>query len=189
METTNLKTMLRTESLQKTRHAGFTPGVLNSKGEDSQSVQFETTSLMKILSQHGAKARLWVDLDGDKKFGYIKEIQRNPVDRSVQHVAIQMVVSNQSFKMDLPLIFHGREALEHRNLQLHVLKSNMTVFANSENMPENAAIDVSEKNAGDIITSDDFHLQAGVQVLDAANESYAIVKAAREVVEEPEPAE
>jgi len=167
----------RSEKSNQLRKAGFTPGVLNGRGMESVSVKFETIALNKIISKHGRNAKLWVDLGDEKKFGYIKEVQRQPVEGNVIHVAIQIVSKDQEIKMKLPIVFQGQAELEHHLFKLQVCKSEIEVEGKTELIPDVAVADVSGKTAGENITALDFHLPPDIKVLDAEHEIYAVVKA------------
>jgi large subunit ribosomal protein L25 len=189
MEEIILKAMLRTDKLAKVRRAGFVPGVLNASDTTSTSVQFETTALDKIIARHGSNAKIWVELGEDKKFGFFKEIQTNPLDRRVIHISIQMVSVDQEVKIQLPIADHGREELEHRMLHVQVYKAEVDVTGKAAMMPESVVVDVTGKVAGDTITAGDLNLPAEIKVHDAENEIYAVIKPVKEVLaEEPEEA-
>ncbi len=187
MEETILKATMRTESPKKTREAGFTPGVLNEHDTTSTSVQFDTPSLIKVIAKHGSNAKVWVEMDKKKRFGFVKEVQRHPVEGKIIHVAIQLMSKDQDVKMRLPIAFHGRDELEHRLLQVHVYKADMEVVAKATLMPDMVVTDVSKKGEGDSITLADFNLPKELRVSDAENEIYAMIRAKKEIpVEEPE---
>jgi large subunit ribosomal protein L25 len=187
MEAINLKAMLRTEKLNKVRNAGFIPGVLNDSNTVSTSVQFETIALSKIIAKHGSNAKLWILLGDEKKFGFIKEVQKNFIDRKIIHIVIQLVSKDQEIKMQFPITFHGHVELEHRLLKLQVYKSEIEVTGKAELMPDEVVVDVSQKKAGESITITDFNLSPEIKTLDPENEIYAVVKAAKEeIVEAPE---
>lgn len=187
MEETVLMAIARNESPKKVRDAGFIPGVLNANGAASTSVKFEAAALNKIISTHGMNAKLWVTLDGDKKFGFLKDVQKHPVERKVIHVSVQLVAADQEVKMHLPITFHGREDLEHRQLHLQILRSDVEVSGKAVMMPDVTVVDVTGKELGDTVTAADFHLPEGIRSLDSEHEAYALVKAVKEeIVEEPE---
>jgi len=186
MEETILKATKRVESPKKVRNEGFTPGVLNEHDTTSTSVQFETPALNKVLAKHGANAKIWVQMGTKKRFGFIKEVQRHPVEGKVIHIAVQLIAKDQEVKMHLPIAFHGREDLEHRLLQVQVYKPEIEVVAKATLMPDVVVADVSKKEAGYTITAIDFNLPKEIRVLDAEHEIYAVIKAAKEApVEEP----
>ena len=190
MQETSLKAMERSEKPNKVRKAGFTPGVLNSPGTTSISVKFESAALNRVISKHGSKAKIWVDLGNEKKFGFIKEIQKHPVEGKIIHVVIQMVSQDQEVKMQLPITFHGNGELEHKLLQIHVCKAEVELVGKVALMPSAVVVDVSEKESGDNITAVDFRLPPEIMIHDAENEIYAVIKAMKEEkVQEPEEAE
>jgi len=187
MEDTIIKATGRSENTKIEKKSGFIPGVLNGPGTASTSVIFEIIPLNKIIAKHGKNAKLWVDLDNEKKFGYIKEVQRHPVDGNIIHIAIQLLSVEQEVKMDLPIIYHGIADLEHRLLQLQVYKSEIKVSGIGANMPDSVVVDVTEKESGDNITAIDFHLPKELVILDSEDELYAGIKTIREVpIEESE---
>jgi len=179
-----LKTMLRTDTPKKVRLAGFIPGVLNESDLTSTSVQFVGTELNKIISKHGSNAKVWVTIGDDKKFGFIKEVQKSPLDRKIIHIAIQLVSKDQEIKMQLPISYHGREELEHKQLQVQVYKAEIDVSGKPVLMPDVIIVDVSKKELGDTITAADLNISAEIKIHDAENEVYAVIKAIKEVVEE-----
>ena len=176
--------MLRTDTPKKVRLAGFIPGVLNESDLTSTSVQFVGTELNKIISKHGSNAKVWVTIGDDKKFGFIKEVQKSPLDRKIIHIAIQLVSKDQEIKMQLPISYHGREELEHKQLQVQVYKAEIDVSGKPVLMPDVIIVDVSKKELGDTITAADLNISAEIKIHDAENEIYAVIKAIKEVVEE-----
>lgn len=190
MEETILKAMERSEKPNKVRNAGFIPGVLNGPGTASTSVKFETAALSKIIAKHGANARIWVELGAEKKFGFVKEIQKHPVEMKIIHVTIQLVKQDQEVKMQLPITLHGHAELEQRLLQLQVYKSEVEVVGKAALIPDAVIVDVSNKEAGENITAIDIHLSPEIKILDPENEIYAVIRAIQEeIVEEAEEAE
>ena len=181
MEETILKSEARIGNAKQVRDAGLIPGVLHIPGAASVSVQFETASLNKILTKHGLNAKVWLMIGGEKKFGFIKEVQKAPVDFKILHVVIQIVDWDKSVIMELPVVFHGREKLEARQLETHMLKTEIKVECKSSSLPEAAIASVSTKELGDNITAADFHFPDGVVVIDRADTVYAIVKHVRKV--------
>ncbi|WP_283607359.1 50S ribosomal protein L25 [Faecalispora anaeroviscerum] len=182
MEEIALKAVIREEKPKKVRREGFIPGVLNGPGTASTPVQFESTDLNKMIARHGTSTKLWVMLGSEKKFGFMKELQRNPVDGKPLHVSIQMTSENQDIKMQLPIQFHGHGDLEHNLLQLQVYRSEAEVEGKAALIPDEIVVEVSDKKAGEGVTAADFHLPEGVRTIDPEGEVYAVIKAVRAVV-------
>jgi len=189
MVETTIKAVKRNEKTNKVRVAGFTPGVLNGPGTNSTPVKFDTLAINKIISKHGMNAKMWVDIDNEKIFGFVKEIQKSPVEGKIIHVAVQMVSKDQEVKMLLPITFHGHTELEHNLLKVQVYKAEVEVFGKTAFMPDSLVVEVSEKELGAEITAADFTLPAEIKILDADNEIYAAIKSNVETsYDEPEEA-
>jgi len=187
MENISIKAIARSEKPKKVRDAGFIPGVLNGPGTTSIPVKFDSIALNKIIARHGSNAKLWVALGDEKKFGFIKEVQRHPVEGKVIHISIQLVSKDQNVKMQLPIAFHGQNGLESRLLQLQIYKAEIEVEGKPAFMPDEVIVDVAKKEVGDNITVKDFPLSHEIKVVDPENEIYAVSKAAKaEAVEEAE---
>ncbi|MHB9093970.1 MAG: 50S ribosomal protein L25 [Eubacteriales bacterium] len=186
-----LNAIERTTQSKKFRESGFTPGVLYGDNiSKATSVKFETSDLTKILANHGSNAKVWVKYGSNKKFGFIKEVQRNPITRQVNHIDIHLVSQNQEVKMQLPITFKGRENLEKRILLLQVYKSEIDVLGKAALMPDSVVIDVSEMELGNTITLNDFNLDKQIKISDREDEIYGIITPLREQpVEEPAEAE
>lgn len=190
MEEIILKAMARSGSPKQARHAGFIPGVLNAHDTTSTAIQFEAAALNKIIAKHGTNAKIWVEIDTEKKFGFIKEVQYHPVEGKVIHVSIQMISKDQDVKMQLPINYHGRDILEAKLLQLQIYKSEIEVIGKAETMPDAISVDISKRELGETITAGDLKLPPELKNLDPEHEIYAVIKAKREeaVAEEPEKA-
>lgn len=191
MEQIILNAAERTKKAKKFREEGFIPGVIyGDTVVEADSVKFEEIALKKILAKHGSNVKLWVKCGDEKKFGFIKEIQRHPVTNKIIHLDVQLVSKDHEVKVQIPIIFKGEEGLKTRQLQLQVHKSDVDVLGKIDLIPEVIHIDASEKNLGDTITVKDLGLDKQIKIHDKQDEVYAnITKLIEEFVEEPAKAE
>ncbi len=187
MEKIILKAAVRSEKPKKIRKEGFVPGVLNEEDTKSVSVMFNAVELDKIIARHGLNAKLWIDMAGKKHFGYIMEVQKDPVEQKVIHVSVKLLKKDQEVRIHLPIHFHGRDELAHRFQELHIYKTDIEVMAKAALIPDTVTVDVTKKALGEHVTAADFGLPKEVKVMDPADEIYAAVKAGRIKVELPEP--
>lgn len=176
MEEVILKAVERVEKTRKVREGGFIPGVLYGEGAGATSVKFEASALRKILIKYGWNAKVWVELNDTKKFGFIKEVQKHPVEGNVIHIDVQLVSKDQEIKLQIPISFSGIEELEHRMHLLQVYKSEVEVVGKTALMPNVIVVDVSNKNAGDTITFQDFGLDPELKNNEGEFEVYAVIK-------------
>lgn len=187
MEEIILNAFERTAGNKKFKEDGFIAGVIYGDSvKEATSVKFELLPLRKILAKHGSNAKVWVKLGEDKKFGFIKEIQRHPVTAKINHIDVQLVSQDHEIKLQLHIAFKGEEALTAKILQLQIHKSDIDVFGKMGLMPDGLSIDVSEKELGDTITIKDFNLNKEIKVNDREDEVYAAVVQLKEEEAEPE---
>ena len=179
MEEIILNAMERDEKPKKARRDGFVPGVLNGPGANSTSVKFQSAELDRVIAKHGTNAKLWVKLGDEKKYGFIKELQRHPVEEKVMHIAIQLVEKDQKVKRLLPITFNGQTELEHKLMMLQILKPDVEVEGIATLIPNEVTVDAAKKKFNDDITSADFNIPAEVKILDPQGEVYAVVKNAK----------
>ena len=187
----------RTTQPKKLRENGFIAGVIYGDSvKEATSVKFEELPLRKILAKHGSNAKVWVKYGEDKKFGFIKEIQRHPVTAKIIHIDVQLVSKNHEIKLQLHIAFKGEDRLTLKLLQLQIHKSEIDVFGRMDLMPDAVSIDVSEKQLGDTITIKDFDLDKQIKIIDKEDEIYAAitqlkgqsdVETAEEATDQPEP--
>lgn len=186
MEQIILNATQRTKKTKKFREEGFIPGVIYGDSvAETDPVKFDEITLKKILTAHGSNVKLWVKLGEDKKFGFIKEIQRHPVTNKIIHLDVQLVSKNHEVKLQIPITFKGEGDLRKRQLQLQVHKSQVEVLGKIDLMPEVINVDVSQKNSGDTVTFKDFNLDKQVKIHDNIDEVYGtITKLANQPLEE-----
>ncbi|PKM94659.1 MAG: 50S ribosomal protein L25 [Firmicutes bacterium HGW-Firmicutes-1] len=165
MEEIILEAVERTKQPGKFREAGFVPGVIYGDSvAGATSVKFNAIALRKIINKHGSNAKIWIKFNDSKKFGFIKEVQQNPISRNITHLDVQMVSKEHEIKMQIPIIFNGDEALKTRQLQLQIYKSEISVFGKMALMPDSLTVDVSDMQLGDSITLNNFTLDEKLKV-------------------------
>jgi len=143
----------------KFRESGYVAGILYGDGfETATAVKFEEKSLNKLLNSQGNSAKLFININNSKKFGFIKEVQRKRLTRNVTHVDVQIVSKDHEIKIQVPITYKGEDILRTKQLQLQVYKTEITVFGKMALMPDGIDVDVSEMILGDTITLDNLGL-------------------------------
>jgi large subunit ribosomal protein L25 len=190
MNETILVALERIPGKHKFNEEGFIAGVMyGDKIKEAISVKFELVELIKILKKHGSNAKVWIKYGEEKKFGFVKEIQRHPVSAKINHIDIQIVSLDQEVKVQLPITFKGEANLIDNLLELSVHKSEIDVLGVMAIMPDYVTVDVADRKLGDTVTIKDFDLNEKIKVTDEEDVIYAAVVARKEVVEEEEVAE
>lgn len=172
-----LEAIERTEKPGKFKEIGFIPGVLYGDSvTGGTSVKFDTLALKKILTSHGSNAKVWIKYNNTKKFGFIKEVQRNPVSPGkITHIDVQLVSKDHEIKLQIPIVFKGEEELKSRLLELHVYKSEITVQGKMDLMTDAIYVDVSQKELGDTITLNNLDLDKQLKVIEEEDTIYGTI--------------
>lgn len=186
MEQIILNAEKRIKKSKKFREEGFIPGVIYGDNNGiTNSVKFQEVPVKKILSKHGSNVKLWVKYGDEKKFGFIKEIQRHPVTNKIIHLDVQLVSKDHEVKLQIPIIFKGESDLNSKQLQVQIQKQEVDVLGKIDLIPEIITVDVSKKELGDTITSKDFNLDKQIKIHDKSDEVYgSITKIVEEQIDD-----
>lgn len=175
MEKIIIKALERPKKTGKFKEEGFVPGVLYGEGMDaSAAVKFEGAVLNNLISKHGSNAKIWVDFNGTKKFGFVKATQRDALSNKLLHIDIQVIAKDQKMKIQIPVRFIGEDTLKAKDMELHVSKHEVTVTGDMNKMPEAIEFDVSQLELGAQVTYDDFKLDESL-VTDDKESAYGVV--------------
>lgn len=165
MENVTLEAIARAKKPGKFKEAGFVPGILYGDAvAEATSVKFDVLALNKVINTNGKNAKVWVHLNENKQFGYIKEVQRHPMTRDILHIDVQIVSVDHEIKKMIPITFKGEEALKHRLLSLLTYKAEVTVFGKMALMPDTIIIDVAEMALGEDIVLANLNLDVNLKV-------------------------
>jgi len=185
MEQVILNALERTVDNKRFKEEGFIAGVMYGDGStEATAVKFELVPLRKILGKHGSNAKVVVKYGEEEKTGFIKEIQRHPVNAKITHVDVQLVSKDHEIKLQLHIAFKGEENLVSKRLMLQVQKPDVDVFGKMAIMPDALSVDVSEMELGDTITIKNFELDSQIRVTDKDDEVYASITQMKEEIEE-----
>jgi large subunit ribosomal protein L25 len=151
----------------KFRESGFVAGILYGDGvEAATAVKFEEKALNKVITNHGKNAKLWIEINNSKQFGFIKEVQRKHLTKNITHIDVQIVSKDHEIKMQIPIVFNGEDILKTKLLQLQVYKSEINSFGKMALMPEMVEVNVSEMKLGETITLSNFGLDKLLKIDD-----------------------
>ncbi|MDD3654392.1 MAG: 50S ribosomal protein L25 [Desulfotomaculaceae bacterium] len=176
MEVTILNAIDRSKQSGKFREKGFVSGVLYGNNIfGAKSVKFETSAINKIIASHGSNAKVWINYNGNKKFGFIKEVQRDAISGRIAHLDVHIVPKDHEVKLQIPVTIKGEDVLAAKNLRVQMYKSEFTVMGMINLMPEEIQVDVSDMKLGDSITSSNFNLDKRLRVSEQEDAVYGMI--------------
>ena len=156
---------------RKLRAAGQTPAVIYGHGTAPLHITVETHPLSLIIRQ--ANALIDVELNGEKHLVLVKDVQKDPVPQTIEHVDLLIVKQGEKVEVEVPLHISGEPFSGTNALQeLNTIRLSVPATA----IPDNVVVDVTGLTADTHILVRDVTLPEGAVVLDA--EDQLVVKIA-----------
>ena len=149
---------------RRLRADGKIPAVVYGHGMDPISVSVDRRELRQALSgAAGMNTILDLTVDGTVYPSLIKDIQRHPVKRSVQHIDFIQVNLNEEIVVSIPIHLEGEAKDVSANGGLVDLSmQELQVRTTPRNIPDSVVIDVSEMTMDTVIRVEDIPLPSGV---------------------------
>jgi large subunit ribosomal protein L25 len=125
-------------------------------------------------------------LDGASSRTLIREIQRDPLRRSVLHVDFQELVAGEKVTVRIPIALQGiPDGVRNAGGILSQVMQELEVRVDPANMPARIPVDVTNIAIGHSIHVSEISVPEGVDVLDDGDATIAVVAAPKEEAEPP----
>jgi large subunit ribosomal protein L25 len=162
-------------SARRLRADGKIPAVVYGHGMEPMSISVDRRELRQALSGGaGLNTILDVTVEGNVYPSIIKDIQRHPVKRSVQHIDFIQVNLNEEIVVAVPVILEGEsKEVEQYNGLIDLAMQELEVRTTPRSIPDNITIDVSEMTMDTVIRVEDIPLPSGV-VAEAAPDAVVV---------------
>jgi large subunit ribosomal protein L25 len=178
---------------RKLRAAGEVPGVIYGHGREPQSLTVNAREFARLAERVRITSTvIELALEGKTARTLIRELQRDPIKRSVIHIDFQELVAGEKVTVSVPLRFVGTpEGVKTGGGILEETMHSVEVSCDPANIPDHIDVDVSALTIGHSLHIGDLKLPEGVEVTDDAEQTIAVVSApkAEEVVAPAEGAE
>ena len=145
---------------RRTRVAGKIPAVIYGHGAEPVHVALpgrETTLAVRV-----ANALLTLDIAGEEHLAIVKDIQRNAVRQTIEHIDLLTVQRGEKVTVDVPVHVNGEVAAGAVANQEAVTVS---VEAEATHLPTALEVSVEGREAGQHVHASDIELPAGVTLL------------------------
>lgn len=149
---------------RRLRTEGKIPAVVYGHGMDPLTISVDRRELRQALSgTAGMNTILDLTVDGTMYPTIIKDIQRHPVKRTVQHIDFIQVNLNEEIVVAVPIHLEG----EAREVELHnglvdLSMQELEVRTTPRNIPDGITIDVTDMVMESVIRVGDIALPSGV---------------------------
>ena len=188
MSEQKLAAELRTEFgkgyARRARVAGRIPAVIYGHGAEPVHVTLpgrETTLAVRV-----ANALLNLDINGEAHLTIVKDIQRNAIKQTIEHMDLLTVRQGEKVTVDVPVHVTGETAPGTvHNLELTVV----SLEAEATHLPEAVEVSIEGRGAGEHIHASDLVLPKGSALLTDAEALVVNISEAVATEEETEAAE
>ncbi len=150
----------------KVRKAGGTPGVMYRAGAAATPIRFDGKALASIFRKtNNANTLLRVNVAGASRTCIVREIQRHPVSRAVEHVDFYEVAKGELVTVIVPVLAVGRAAGTRAGGTLRNLARFLTVKCDPYAIPATLDVDVTPLEVGQFVKASQVPLPGGVSIL------------------------
>jgi large subunit ribosomal protein L25 len=166
MATEKIAAETRTEfgkgAARRIRRADKIPAVLYGHGNEPVHITLPGHSTMMALKHGGSNALLELDIEGSSQLALTKQVQVDPIRRTLEHIDFVAVRRGEKVTVDVRIQLIGEAASETL-----VVTENTTVSIEAEatHIPENIEVDIEGAPAGTQILASDLKLPEGSTLL------------------------
>ena len=171
MDILNLKATLRERvgngPARELRREKKVPAILYGPKTDPIKLSIEKLELEPIFKS-GAVAQKLLKLEiegaGKARNVMIKETQRHPVSQTLLHLDLYEVSMDQKIKVMVPVVTTGKCQGVEMGGMLQIIRRELEVFCQPDQIPENITIDITDLDIGDSFHVEDLQLDENVEV-------------------------
>ncbi len=143
---------------RRARRDGLVPAVLYGHGSDPIHVSLPGHET--LLALRVANALLSISIDGKSaQLALPKQVQRNPIKGSIEHVDLVIVKRGEKVSVEVPLHVIGGDEKADRIIVMD--QQTITLEVEATNIPAQIEIDVTELEIGDSVAAKDLNLPEG----------------------------
>jgi large subunit ribosomal protein L25 len=164
---------------RKLRAAGEVPGVIYGSGRQPQPLTVNSRDFERLAERVRITSTvIELALDGKTARTLIRELQRDPIKRTVIHVDFQELVAGEKVTVSVPLRFTGTpEGVKTGGGILEETMHQLEVTCDPANIPDHIDVDVTALTIGHSLHVGDVKLPEGVEVVDDPEQTIAVVSA------------
>ena len=149
---------------RRLRNQDKIPAVVYGLGMEPLSISVTRSDLRQAVSgPAGLNTVLDLTVDGTVYPSIIKDLQRHPVRRTVQHVDFIQIDLDRDILVNIPVRITG-EAKEvvQNNAMVDIATSELEVWTTPRAIPDEFLVDVSEMTMDSVIRVEDIDMPSGV---------------------------
>lgn len=145
---------------RKLRASGKIPAVMFGRGTEPKHLALPAHQIGLIIRK--SNALLELDIDGVESLALVKDVQKDPVLRIIEHLDLIVVIKGEKVVVDIPVHVEGESAPG----TIHNLDATtLSIEAEATHIPERLFVSIEGLEAGAHITAKDVELPKGSTLL------------------------
>lgn len=145
---------------RKLRAAGKIPAVMYGRGTEPKHVALPAHQIGLIIRKSNAVLEL--EIDGEQSLALVKDVQKDPVLRIIEHLDLIVVIKGEKVTVDIPVHIEGESApgtVTNRDATA------LSIEAEATHIPEYLTVSIEGLEAGSHILAKDVPLPTGSSLL------------------------
>nr|WP_239579190.1 50S ribosomal protein L25/general stress protein Ctc [Microlunatus panaciterrae] len=159
--TAELRTEFGKGAARRIRRADKVPAVLYGHGTDP--IHITLPGHETLLALRTANALLAVDVDGKSQLALPKQVQRDPIKHTIEHVDLLIVRRGEKVTVDVAVHVEGDAAPD---TLVVVDRNSVSVEAEATHIPTEVVVSIEGLRAGSQILASDLKLPEGSTLID-----------------------
>ncbi len=155
-----------TRNSRRLRAEAKVPAVVYGLGRDAVAVSVDWRELRSaLITDAGINALidLTIEGEGESQLSIIKDMQRDPITHTVDHIDFLLIRRDQELYVDVPVHLMGTaEEVDNNQGLVEQAITLLTIKAKPADIPDELTFDISEMVIGDTVTVSDLALPTGV---------------------------
>jgi len=185
LERVDLQVRLREDAskrrLKEMRRHGMIPGSVYGKGKATLSLEVGLSQLAEALNTDaGIHAIMDLQIQGkqrtERDTAVVKNIQRDPITRKIQHVDFQRVELSDVVITPVIIDILGEPAGVKEGGILEQVLTEIDIKSRADHIPPKLEVDISKLAIGDILHASDIPLPEGVELAIKPDSVIAVVR-------------
>lgn len=168
---------------RKLRAAGKIPAVMYGRGTEPKHVALPAHQIGLIIRKSNAVLEL--EIDGKQSLALVKDVQKDPVLRIIEHLDLIVVIKGEKVTVDIPVHLEGESApgsVVNRDA------TTLSIEAEATHIPENLVVSIEGLEVGAHILAKDVPLPTGSSLLSDPDLLVVAIAEPEETEEEAEAA-
>ncbi len=154
--TAELRTEFGKGAARRIRRAHKVPAVLYGHG--TAPIHISLPGHETLLALRTANALLSIDVNGTSQLALPKQVQRDPLKHTIEHVDLVIVRQGEKVTVDVLIVIEGEAA---DDTLVVVDRNSVPIEAEATHLPERIVVSIEDLPAGTLILASDLKLPEG----------------------------